>query len=383
MSSRPEPPPGNVSRYSSRPVSDASHWSPSPEHSSCPGLPLPDSESQMAIRVAINGFGRIGRNILRAAKESGAEIDFVAINDLTDNETLAHLLAYDSVHGRYPGTIETTPNGISVDGDEIRVTSERDPANLPWKGLDVEIVIEATGRFTPREDAAKHLEAGAKHVIITAPAKDEDITVVLGVNEEDYDPENHDIISNASCTTNCLAPVVKVLMDNFGFRRGIMTTVHAYTNDQSILDLPHKDLRRARAAAVSIIPTTTGAAKATSLVIPEVRGKIDGLAMRVPTPNVSIVDLTAELEKDVTVEEVNEVFRKEAEGRLKGVLAVSDEPLVSIDYVGNPNSSVIDSLSTYVIEERMIKVLSWYDNERGYSSRCVDLAKYIVENCLL
>jgi len=336
----------------------------------------------MAIRVAINGFGRIGRNILRAAKESGAEIDFVAINDLTDNETLAHLLAYDSVHGRYPGTIETTPNGISVDGDEIRVTSERDPANLPWKDLDVDIVFEATGRFTQREDAAKHLEAGAKKVIITAPAKDEDITVVLGVNEEDYDPENHDIISNASCTTNCLAPVVKVLMDNFGFRRGIMTTVHAYTNDQSILDLPHKDLRRARAAAVSIIPTTTGAAKATSLVIPEVRGKIDGLAMRVPTPNVSIVDLTAELEKDVTVEEVNEVFRKEAEGRLKGVLAVSDEPLVSIDYVGNPNSSVIDSLSTYVIEERMIKVLSWYDNEWGYSSRCVDLAKYIAEKGL-
>jgi len=336
----------------------------------------------MAIRVAINGFGRIGRNILRAAKESGAEIDFVAINDLTDNETLAHLLAYDSVHGRYPGKIETTPNGISVDGDEIRVTSERDPANLPWKDLDVDIVFEATGRFTQREDAAKHLEAGAKKVIITAPAKDEDITVVLGVNEEDYDPENHDIISNASCTTNCLAPVVKVLMDNFGFRRGIMTTVHAYTNDQSILDLPHKDLRRARAAAVSIIPTTTGAAKATSLVIPEVRGKIDGLAMRVPTPNVSIVDLTAELEKDVTVEEVNEVFRKEAEGRLKGVLAVSDEPLVSIDYVGNPNSSVIDSLSTYVIEERMIKVLSWYDNEWGYSSRCVDLAKYIAEKGL-
>lgn len=333
----------------------------------------------MAIRVAINGFGRIGRNILRAAKKSGADLDFVAINDLTDNETLAHLLAYDSVHGRYPGKVETTANGIKVDGDEIRVTSERDPANLPWKELEVDIVFEATGRFTKREDAAKHLEAGAKKVIITAPGKDEDITIVLGVNHENYDPANHHVISNASCTTNCLAPVVRVLLDNFGFRRGIMSTVHAYTNDQNILDLPHKDLRRARAAGVSIIPTTTGAAKATSLVIPEVKGRIDGIAMRVPTPDVSIVDLTAELEKDVTVEELNETFRREAAGRLKGVLDVSDEPLVSIDYVGNPHSSVIDALSTYVIEDRLVKVLSWYDNEWGYSSRCVDLANYIMK----
>jgi glyceraldehyde 3-phosphate dehydrogenase len=333
----------------------------------------------MAIRVAINGFGRIGRNILRAAKQSGADIDFVAINDLTDNETLAHLLAYDSVHGRYPGKIETTAKGLLVDGEEIQVTSERDPAQLPWKELGVDIVFEATGRFTKREDAAKHLEAGAKKVVITAPAKGEDLTVVLGVNEDKYDPANHHVISNASCTTNCLAPVVKVLVDNFGFRHGIMTTVHSYTNDQSILDLPHKDLRRARAAAVSIIPTTTGAAKATSLVLPEVLGKIDGLAMRVPVPDVSIVDLTAELEKDVTVDEVNEVFRREAEGRLKGILAVSDEPLVSVDYIGNPASSIIDALSTYVIQDRMVKVLSWYDNEWGYSSRCVDLALFIAE----
>jgi glyceraldehyde 3-phosphate dehydrogenase len=333
----------------------------------------------MAIRVAINGFGRIGRNILRAAKQSGAEIDFVAINDLTDNETLAHLLAYDSVHGRYPGKIETTPNGLSVDGDEIKVTSEKDPANLPWKELGVDIVFEATGRFTQREGAAKHLEAGAKKVIITAPAKGEDITIVLGVNEDKYDPAKHDVISNASCTTNCLAPVVKVLLDSFGFRRGIMSTVHAYTNDQSILDLPHKDLRRARAAAVSIIPTTTGAAKATSLVIPEVKGKIDGIAMRVPTPDVSIVDLTAELEQEVTVEQINDAFRRAAAGPMKGILDVSDKPLVSIDYVGNPNSSIVDALSTFVIDGSMVKVLSWYDNEWGYSSRCVDLARYISE----
>lgn len=333
----------------------------------------------MAIRVAINGFGRIGRNILRAAKQSGADLDFVAINDLTDNETLAHLLAYDSVHGRYPGKVEATQSGLTVDGDEIKVTSEKDPASLPWKELGVDIVFEATGRFTQREGAAKHLEAGAKKVIITAPAKGEDITIVLGVNEEKYDPAKHDIISNASCTTNCLAPVVKVLLDNFGFRRGIMSTVHAYTNDQNILDLPHKDLRRARAAGVSIIPTTTGAAKATSLVIPEVKGKIDGIAMRVPTPDVSIVDLTAEVEKDVTVDQINDVFRREAAGSLKGILDVSDKPLVSIDYVGNPNSSIVDALSTFVIDGRMIKVLSWYDNEWGYSSRCVDLAHYIAK----
>jgi glyceraldehyde 3-phosphate dehydrogenase len=333
----------------------------------------------MATRVAINGFGRIGRNILRAAKKYGADLEFVAVNDLTDNETLAHLLSYDSVHGRYPGTVETTERGLKVDGDEIVVTSEKDPANLPWKDLGVDIVFEATGRFTKREDAAKHLDAGAKKVIITAPAKNEDITIVLGVNEEKYDPAKHNIISNASCTTNCLAPVVKVLLDRFGFERGLMTTVHSYTNDQQILDLPHKDLRRARAAAMSIIPTTTGAAKATALVLPEVKGRIDGIAMRVPTPDVSIVDLTAELGKNVTVDEVNDAFRAEAEGRLKGILAVSDVPLVSVDYVGNPASSIVDLLSTFVIEDRMVKVLSWYDNEWGYSSRCVDLARYIAD----
>ncbi|HWV58448.1 MAG TPA: type I glyceraldehyde-3-phosphate dehydrogenase [Longimicrobiales bacterium] len=330
-----------------------------------------------AVRVAINGFGRIGRNILRSAKQKGAELDFVAVNDLTDNHTLAHLLRNDSVHGRYPGTVEVSDNGIVVDGDEIRVTSEKDPAQLPWKDLGVDIVFEATGRFTKRDDAAKHLEAGARKVIITAPAKGEDITIVMGVNQEKYDPAAHSIISNASCTTNCLAPVVKVILDRFGFRRGIMTTVHSYTNDQQILDLPHKDLRRARAAALSIIPTTTGAAKATGLVIPEVQGKIDGLAMRVPTPNVSVVDLTAELEQDVTVESLNSAFREAAAGSLQGILATSDEPLVSIDYNGNPASSIVDLLSTFVIQDRLVKVVAWYDNEWGYSNRCVDLATYI------
>ncbi len=333
----------------------------------------------MATRVAINGFGRIGRNILRAAKKSGADLDFVAVNDLTDNETLAHLLKYDSVHGTYPGTIETTENGLLVDGDEIRVTSEKEPGKLPWKDLEVDIVFEATGRFTNAEIASAHLDAGAKKVIITAPAKNEDITIVLGVNQDKYDPAQHNIISNASCTTNCLAPVVKVLLDNFGFNRGLMNTVHAYTNDQRILDLPHKDLRRARAAAMSIIPTTTGAAKATALVIPEIKGKLDGISMRVPTPDVSIVDLTAELDTSVDVDQINETFRKEAEGRLKGILGVSDEPLVSIDYTGHPASSIVDLLSTYVIEDRLVKVLSWYDNEWGYSNRCVDLARYVAE----
>jgi len=331
----------------------------------------------MAIRVAINGFGRIGRTIVRAAKKSGAQLEFVAVNDVTDNQTLAHLLKYDSVHGAFPGTVEVTENGIRVDGQEIRVISETDPAKLPWKDLEVDIVFEATGRFTKREDAAKHLDAGAKKVIITAPAKGEDITIVMGVNHEKYDPAAHHVISNASCTTNALAPVVKVLLDRFGFRRGLMNTVHSYTNDQRILDLPHKDLRRARAAGMSIIPTTTGAAKATGLVIPEVKGKIDGIAMRVPTPDVSIVDLTAEVEKDVTVEQVNDAFREEAQGRLKGILAVSEEPLVSVDYLGSPYSSIVDLLSTFVIENRLVKVLSWYDNEWGYSLRCVDLASYI------
>ena len=333
----------------------------------------------MATRVAINGFGRIGRNILRAAKKNGADLDFVAVNDLTDAETLAHLLRYDSVHGRYPGTVEVTGNGIRVDGDEIRVLSERDPAKLPWDELGVDIVFEGTGLFRSREKAQLHRDAGAKKVIITAPAKGEDITIVLGVNEGDYDPENHNIVSNASCTTNCLAPVVKVLLDAFGFRRGIMTTVHSYTNDQSILDLPHKDLRRARAAAMSIIPTTTGAAKATGLVIPEVQGKIDGMAMRVPTADVSIVDLVAELDRDVTAEEVNGAMKDAANGALKGVLEVSDEELVSIDYTGHPASSIVDAKSTMVVKNGMVKVISWYDNEWGYSNRCVDLAVYMAE----
>jgi glyceraldehyde 3-phosphate dehydrogenase len=333
----------------------------------------------MATRVAINGFGRIGRNILRAAKKYDADLDFVAVNDLTDADTLAHLLRYDSVHGRYPGDVDVSGDGLKVDGSDIRVTAERDPAKLPWGDLGVDIVFEATGIFTQADKARAHMDAGAKKVIITAPAKGEDVTIVLGVNQDKYDGDNHHIISNASCTTNCLAPVVKVLLDSFGFSRGVMTTIHAYTNDQNILDLPHKDLRRARAAAMSIIPTTTGAAKATGLVLPEVKGRIDGLAMRVPTPDVSIVDLVAVLEKDVTVEQVNQAMRDAASGGLEGILEVSDEPLVSIDYVGHPASSIVDSRSTFVIEGRMVKVIAWYDNEWGYSVRCVDLAGYVAE----
>jgi len=334
----------------------------------------------MPIRVAINGFGRIGRNVLRSAKQAGnTDIDFVAVNDLTDAATLAHLLKYDSVHGQYPGTVEVKDGGLVVDGDEVRVFSERDPAQLPWADLGIDIVIESTGHFSDRDGAAKHLTAGAKKVIISAPGKNEDITVVLGVNHDQYDADAHDVISNASCTTNCLAPVVKVLTESFGFRHGLMTTVHAYTNDQSILDLPHKDLRRARAAGLSMIPTTTGAAKATGLVLPAVAGRIDGMALRVPTADVSIVDLVAEVEKDTTAEEVNAAFREAAEGALKGVLDVSDEPLVSIDYQGNPFSSIVDSLSTSVMSGRMVKVLSWYDNEWGYSNRVVDLVRYIGE----
>ncbi|HEX6067113.1 MAG TPA: type I glyceraldehyde-3-phosphate dehydrogenase [Longimicrobiales bacterium] len=331
----------------------------------------------MATKVAINGFGRIGRNILRAAKRHKAGFDFVAVNDITDNKTLAHLLKYDSVHGKYPGTVEATGEGLLVDGDKLRVTSEKDPAALPWKELGVDIVFESTGRFTDREAAAKHLAAGAKKVIITAPAKGEDVTIVMGVNQDKYDAKAHTVISNASCTTNCLVPVVKVLRDKFGFKRGVMMTCHSYTNDQNILDLPHKDLRRARAAAMSMIPTTTGAAKATALVIPELKGKIDGLSIRVPTPDVSVVDLTAELEKNVTIEEVNNAFREAANGDLKGILAVSDEPLVSVDYVGNPHSAIVDLMSTFVVGDTMVKVMAWYDNEWGYSVRCVDLAGYI------
>ncbi len=334
----------------------------------------------MAIRVAINGFGRIGRNVLRSAKQAGnTDIDFVAVNDLTSPETLAHLLKYDSVHGRYPGTVEVSESGLVVDGDEIKVFSEREPAALPWSDLGVDVVLESTGIVRDHEGASKHIEAGAKKVIISAPGKNEDITIVLGVNQTNYDPANHHIISNASCTTNCLAPVVKVLSDTFGFRHGLMTTIHAYTNDQRILDLPHTDLRRARAAAVSMIPTTTGAAKATGLVLPEVQGRIDGMAIRVPTADVSLVDLVAELERDVTEDEVNAAFQAAAEGPMAGVLGVSHEPLVSIDYTSDPRSSTVDALSTAVMDGRMVKVLSWYDNEWGYSSRVVDLVGFIGE----
>jgi len=333
----------------------------------------------MSTRVAINGFGRIGRNVLRAAKAAGSDLDFVAVNDLTDAETLAHLLRYDSVHGRYDGTVEVTDEGLAVDGDDIAVFSERDPAALPWEELGVDIVIESTGIFRDRAGAARHLEAGARKVIISAPAKNEDVTVVLGVNHDDYDPDAHDVISNASCTTNCLAPVVKVLSDSFGFGQGLMTTIHSYTNDQATLDAPHKDLRRARAAAVSMIPTTTGAAKATGLVLPEVDGRIDGMAVRVPTPDVSMVDLVATLETDVTVDAVNAAFQAAADGEMEGVLGISHEPLVSIDYTGDPRSSIVDALSTATIGKRMVKVVSWYDNEMGYSARVVDLAAYVAE----
>jgi glyceraldehyde 3-phosphate dehydrogenase len=333
----------------------------------------------MAIRVAINGFGRIGRNVLRCAKQSGrTDMDFVAVNDLTDAATLAHLLKYDSVHRHYPGSVKAAGNGLVVDGDEIQVFSEKDPANLPWRDLGVDIVLEATGHFTDRDKAAKHLEAGARKVIITAPAKKEDITIVLGVNEDRYDPNEHDVVSNASCTTNCLVPVVKVIMDEFGFRHGLMTTIHSYTNDQQILDLPHKDLRRARAAALSMIPTTTGAAKALKEVLPAMAGKLDGMAIRVPTPNVSLVDLTCRLEKAADAKTVNEAFRKAASGPLKGILAVSDEPLVSCDYNGNKMSSTVDAALTTVSND-LVKVLSWYDNEMGYSQRLFDLARYVGE----
>jgi glyceraldehyde 3-phosphate dehydrogenase len=352
-----------------------------PDHLCQGGAAAPASDLNrrldMPTRVAINGFGRIGRIILRAAKKYGADLDFVAVNDLTDNETLAHLFKYDSVHGRYAGEVHATSGGLSVDGDDVQVLSEKDPAKLPWKDLGVDIVFESTGRFTNRDDAAKHLDAGASKVIITAPAKGEDITIVLGVNHDRYDPATHHVISNASCTTNALTPVVKVLLDSFGFRHGIMTTVHSYTNDQQILDLPHKDLRRARAAAMSIIPTTTGAAKATGLVLPELKGRIDGMAMRVPTPDVSVVDLTVEVDTATTVEQVNRAFREAAAGSLKGILDVSDEPLVSVDYVGNPASSIVDLASTFVVGERLVKVMSWYDNEWGYSARCVDLAALV------
>jgi glyceraldehyde 3-phosphate dehydrogenase len=331
----------------------------------------------MGVKIGINGFGRIGRVIVRAAHRLGADVDFVAINDLTDAKTLAHLLKYDSVHGIFPGEVEAKGESILVNGKEIKVLAIKDPAQLPWKDLGVEIVMECTGLFRDREKAAKHLEAGAKKVIISAPAKGPDVTIVMGVNHKTYDPTKHHIISNASCTTNCLAPVAKVLLDSFGIKRGLMTTIHAYTNDQNILDFPHKDLRRARAAAVSLIPTTTGAATAVALVLPQLKGKLDGLAIRVPTPNVSLVDLVAEVEKEATVESVNAALKKASQGELKGILGYSEKPLVSVDFNGNELSSIVDALTTTVIEGRMVKVLSWYDNEMGSSARMVNSAQFI------
>jgi glyceraldehyde 3-phosphate dehydrogenase len=332
----------------------------------------------MAIKVGINGFGRIGRNIMRAALGS-TDLDFVAVNDLTNAATLAHLLKYDSILGNLKASIKADGDKITVDGDQFQVLSVKDPAQLPWKDLGVDVVFESTGLFTDRDSAAKHLAAGARKVIITAPAKKPDFSVVLGVNEEKYDPKTHHILSNASCTTNCLAPLAKVLHQTFGLKKGWMTTVHSYTNDQQLLDLPHKDLRRARAAALSIIPTTTGAATAVGEVLPELKGRLDGISLRVPTPNVSCVDLAAILEKPATSEQVNAAFKAAADGPLKGILEYVEEPLVSIDFRGNPHSSIIDAPYTKVMDGDFVKVLSWYDNEWGYSNRCVDLLRLLVK----
>src|SRR6266851_3829963 len=331
----------------------------------------------MAVKVGINGFGRIGRNIMRAAL-GDSNIDFVAVNDLTNAATLAHLLKYDSVLGNLRAKVEAKNDTISVDGDEFKVLSMRDPAQLPWKDLGVDIVFESTGLFTQRADAAKHLAAGAKKVVITAPAKGPDLTIVLGVNDDKYDPSKHQIISNASCTTNCLAPLAKVIHQRFGLQKGWMTTIHSYTNDQQLLDLPHKDLRRARAAALSMIPTATGAAVAIGEVLPELKGKLDGISMRVPTPNVSIVDLAAVMNKKTTADEVNAAFKEAAGSSLKGLLACSEEELVSLDFKGNPHSSIVDAPYTKVMDGDFVKILSWYDNEWGYSSRCVDLLRLLV-----
>ncbi len=332
----------------------------------------------MATRVGINGFGRIGRQVLRAAKEQGvADLDFVAVNDLTDTKTLAHLFKYDSVHRTFDGDVSAGEGTVNVDGDEIRILSEKDPANLPWKELGVDIVLESTGRFTNADDARKHITGGAQKVIISAPAKGEDLTIVLGVNSDKYDSAKHHIVSNASCTTNCVVPMVKVVRDAFGFRHGSMVTIHSYTNDQNILDLPHKDLRRARAAALSMIPTTTGAAKATSLIIPEVKGKIDGISVRVPTPDVSFTDLTVEVERATTVDEVNAAFRRASEGALEGILVYTELELVSSDYIGNPASCILDGKCTNVVDGTLVHVSGWYDNEWGYASRCVDLLRYM------
>ncbi len=332
----------------------------------------------MSVKVAINGFGRIGRIFLRQST-GYKELEVVAINDLTDSKTLAHLLKYDSVHGIFNADVKATENGLTVNGKEIKILAVKDPEKLPWKDLGVDVVLESTGLFTDKASASKHLTAGAKWVIISAPAKDPDVTVCMGVNEETLDPSKHKIISNASCTTNCLAPVAKVLHQEFGIVRGLMTTIHSYTNDQRILDLPHKDLRRARAAAVNMIPTTTGAAKAVGLVLPDLKGKLDGMAIRVPTPNVSVIDLVAELKKDTSAEEVNAALKKAAEGKMKGILQYTEEPVVSIDFNGNAHSSIVDATVTKVLEGRMVKVISWYDNETGYSSRVRDLIIYLTK----
>jgi glyceraldehyde 3-phosphate dehydrogenase len=336
----------------------------------------------MSVGIGINGFGRIGRNILRQIFSSSAPspLKVVAINDLTDPATLAHLLKYDSVHGRFQGTVEAGDGCITVNGQQIKVTAERDPAKLPWSSLGASIVLECTGIFTAKEKAQLHMQGGAKKVIISAPATDPDLTLAYGVNHQAYKPAEHHIISNASCTTNCLAPIAKVLVENFGIVRGTMTTIHSYTNDQQILDLPHKDLRRARAACMSMIPTTTGAAKAVGLVIPELKGKVDGFAVRVPTPDVSLVDFVAELAQDVTVEDLNRALKSASDNALKGVLGFSDEPLVSIDYTGNTHSSIVDSLSTMVVQKRMAKVVAWYDNEMGFSARMRDVTEMVAKS---
>ncbi|MFO8010768.1 MAG: type I glyceraldehyde-3-phosphate dehydrogenase [Dehalococcoidia bacterium] len=336
----------------------------------------------MAIKVGINGFGRIGRLTLRAVEERKANVEVVAVNDLTDSETNAHLLEFDSTYGRFPGAIDFSDDGIIINGKKVKVLAERDPANIPWRDYGAEVVIESTGVFTDATEAVAHITAGAKKVIISAPAKNEDVTMVLGVNESDYDPAKHHVISNASCTTNCIAPVVRVLHDAFAIERGLMTTTHAYTNDQRLLDMYHKDLRRARAAAVNLVPTTTGAARAVGVVMPELNGKLDGMALRVPVPTVSICDFVANVKKGVTVEEVNQAFKQAAEGPLRGILEYCDRPLVSVDFKGNSASSILDAQSTVVIDENMVKVLAWYDNEWGYSCRLIDLVEYIASKGL-
>ena len=332
----------------------------------------------MSVKVGINGFGRIGRSFLKASIDN-ENFEIVAVNDLTSPETIAHLFKYDSVAGNFNGTVEVKGNTLIVNGKTITVTSERDPSNIPWDDFGVQIVVESTGFFTKKEDASKHLSSSVKKVIISAPAKGEDKTIVMGVNDDEYDPANHHIVSNASCTTNCLAPIVKILDEKWGITHGYMTTIHSYTNDQCTLDQPHSDLRRARAAALSMIPTSTGAAKAVSLVLPQVAGKLDGCAIRVPTPNVSLVDLVAELDNETTTEEVNAAFKEASQGSMKGYLAYSDEPLVSIDYNGNPASSTVDSLTTKVVDKKLVTVLSWYDNETGYSTRVGDLIELMIE----